>query len=56
MSRVDILSRYGITNRPDLRVATIQEAGVLWLVDIHGPGDPVKAISAKGLRQNKSFI
>ena len=47
MSLADILSRYGITNRPDLRVATVQEGGLLWLVDIHGPGDPVKAISPK---------
>jgi hypothetical protein len=47
MSRSQILSCYGIVDRPELRVATVQEAGALWLVSINGVGDPIKAIPPK---------
>jgi hypothetical protein len=48
MSRSEVLQRYGITDRPEIRVNTIQERNSpLWLVGINGPGDPIKAIPSK---------
>jgi hypothetical protein len=48
MSRKEVLKKYGLTDRPDLRVNTVQEGNSpLWLVGINGPGDPIKAIAAK---------
>jgi hypothetical protein len=39
------LSKFGITDRPDLRVQVVEERGSLSLVDVRGPGDPVKGIT-----------
>jgi hypothetical protein len=58
-SRAEIFKRYGITDRPEMRVQTIKEGdSPLWVVGINGTGDPIKALSSKhaielsiGLRQ-----
>ena len=58
-SRAEIFKRYGITDRPDMRVQAIKEEdSPLWVVGINGTGDPIKALSSKhaielsiGLRQ-----
>jgi hypothetical protein len=47
MTRSEILQRHGIKDHPDLRIRMVQERDTLWLVGINGPGDPIKAISAK---------
>jgi hypothetical protein len=45
LPRKDILLKFGITDRPDLQVQVVAEPGGLSLVDVHGLGDPVKAIT-----------
>ena len=45
MPRKDILARFGITDRPDLRVQVVREQDSPSLVDVHGPEDPVKTIT-----------
>jgi hypothetical protein len=45
LPRKDILSKFGITDQPDLRVQVVAEQGGLSLVDVHGSGDPVKSIT-----------
>jgi hypothetical protein len=47
LPRKDILSKFGITDRPDLRVQVIEKPGSVSMVDVHGPGDPVKTITPK---------
>jgi hypothetical protein len=48
MSRGEVLRRYGITDRPEIRVNTVQEGNSpLWVVAINGPGDPIKALPSK---------
>jgi hypothetical protein len=45
LPRKNILLKFGITDRPDLRVQVVAEQGGLSLVDVHGSEDPVKAIT-----------
>jgi hypothetical protein len=45
LPRKDILSKFGITDRPDLRVHVIEKPGDVSMVAVHGPGDPVKTIT-----------
>jgi hypothetical protein len=47
LPRKDALAKFGITDQPDLRVQVIEEPGGPSLVDVHGPGDPVKTITPK---------
>jgi hypothetical protein len=48
MTRVDILKRYGIIDRPELLVRPTKKADVLWRVAINGKGDPLTAIDVGG--------
>jgi hypothetical protein len=45
LPRKDALAKFGITDRPDLRVLVVEQQGGPSLVDVHGSGDPVKAIT-----------
>jgi hypothetical protein len=45
MTRTQILTRYGIVDRPDLIIQATKEDDVLWLVKIQGQGDPVRALA-----------
>ena len=47
LPRKDILSKFGITDRADLRVQVIEKEGSVPMVDVHGPGDPVKTLTPK---------
>jgi hypothetical protein len=47
LPRKDTLSKFGITDRPDLRVRVIEKQGDVWLVDVRGPEDPAKGITPK---------
>jgi hypothetical protein len=47
LPRKDALAKFGITDRPDLRVQVIEQQGGPSLVGVHGQGDPVKAITPK---------
>jgi hypothetical protein len=47
MPRKDILSKFGITDRPDLRVQIVGTPDGPSMVDVRGPGDPVKTITPK---------
>jgi hypothetical protein len=44
LPRKDILSKFGITDRPDLRVHIIGKPDGPSMVDVHGPGDSLTAI------------
>jgi hypothetical protein len=44
LPRKNILLKFGITDRPDLRVQVLAEQGGLSL-DVHGSEDPVKSIT-----------
>jgi hypothetical protein len=48
MLRTEVLKRYGIVDRPDLKVRPTKEADVLWRVGINGHGDPLIAIDVGG--------
>jgi hypothetical protein len=41
LPRKDALAKFGITDRPDLRVQVVEQQGPS-LVDVHGSGDPVR--------------
>jgi hypothetical protein len=45
LPRKDALAKFGITDRPDLTVQVVEQQGGPSLVDVHGQGDPVKAIT-----------
>jgi hypothetical protein len=45
LPRKDALAKFGITDRPDLRVQVVEQQGGPSLVDVHGQGEPVKAIT-----------
>jgi hypothetical protein len=47
LPRKDALAKFGITDRPDLRVQVIEQQHGPSLVDVHGTRDPVKAITPK---------
>jgi hypothetical protein len=47
LPRKDILSKFGITDQPDLRVQVITEQDNPSMVDVHGPGDPAKTLTPK---------
>jgi hypothetical protein len=47
LPRKDALAKFGITDRPDLRVQVVEQQGGVCLVDVHGPGDPAKTITPK---------
>jgi hypothetical protein len=47
LPRKDILSKFGITDRPDLRVQVVAEWGGLSVVDVHGSEDPAKLLTPK---------
>jgi hypothetical protein len=47
LPRKDALAKFGITDRPDLRVQVVEQPGGPSLVDVHGSGDSVKAITPK---------
>jgi len=47
-SRAEILKQYGITDRPEIRIQTIQErSSPLWVVGVNGVGDPIVALASK---------
>jgi hypothetical protein len=43
----DILLKFGITDRPGLRVQVVEKQGSVPMVDVHGPGDPAKTLTPK---------
>jgi hypothetical protein len=45
LPRKDALSKFGITDRRDLRVQVIGQPGGPFLVDVHGQGDPAKTLT-----------
>ena len=45
MPRKDILSKFGITDQPDLRVQVNTEQDNPSMVDVHGPEDPPKTLT-----------
>jgi hypothetical protein len=45
LPRKDILSKFGITDRPDLRVEVVAEWGGLSVVEVHGSEDPPKRLT-----------
>jgi hypothetical protein len=45
LPRKDILSKFGITDRADLRVQVVEKGGGVRMVDVHGSGDPVKTLT-----------
>jgi hypothetical protein len=47
LPRNNILAKFGITDRPDLRVHVVEKPGDVSMIAVHGPGDPVKTISPK---------
>jgi hypothetical protein len=47
LPRKDILSMFGITDRPDLRVHIVGKPDGPSMFDVHGPGDPLKTITPK---------
>ena len=46
MPRKDILSKFGITDRPDLQVLMVEKHG-LSVVDVRSPEDPGNGLSPK---------
>jgi hypothetical protein len=47
LPRKDALSKFGITDRPNLQVQVVEQQDGPALVDVHGPGDPIKTITPK---------
>jgi hypothetical protein len=47
LPRKDILSKFGITDRSDLRVQVITEQDNPSMVDVHSPRDPAKTSTPK---------
>jgi hypothetical protein len=47
LPKKDALAKFGITDRPDLKVQVIEQQGGPFLVDVHGSGDPVKALTPR---------
>jgi hypothetical protein len=45
LPRKDALSKFGITDRPDLRVQVIEQQGGVTLVEVRGPGDRTKGLT-----------
>jgi hypothetical protein len=45
LPRKDALAKFGITDRPDLRVQVVEQQGGPSLVDVHGSGEPIRAIT-----------
>jgi hypothetical protein len=51
LPRKDALAKFGITDRPDLTVQVVEQQGGPSLVDVRGPGDPVKTITPNQARE-----
>ncbi len=47
LPRKDILSKFGITDRPDLRVEVIEKPGGPWVIALHSPQDPIKSVTPR---------
>jgi hypothetical protein len=47
LPRKDIFSKFGITDRTDLRVQIVETPGSVPMVDVHGSGDPMKTLTPK---------
>jgi hypothetical protein len=56
LPRKDILSEFGITDWADLRVQVIEKHGSVPMVDVHGPGDPVKTLTPKQAEELSALL